>query len=76
MFNTICTLIALGCVGVEAYCFEKFTEELKTRSAEKKAKRDKIGRAKAKKAIAKKTAIRRNRSELFDMLSGEERLYK
>lgn len=76
MFNTICAIIALGCVGVEAYCFEKLAEKLKSRSAEKKAKRDAIGRAKAKKAIAKKTAIRRNRSELFDMLSGEERLYK
>lgn len=76
MFNIICTVIALGCLGTEAYCCEKIIEEIKSRSAEKKAKRDAIGRARAKKALAKKTAIRRNRSELFDMLSGEERLYK
>lgn len=72
MFNTICTLIALGCVGVEAYCFEKFADELKRRSAEKKAKRDKIGRARAKKAVAERVRIKKNRAELFSMISEKE----
>jgi len=72
MFNTICTIIALGCIGTEAYCFEKFVDELKKRSAEKKAKRDAIGRARAKKAVAERVRIKKNRAELFSMISEEE----
>lgn len=72
MFNTICTLIALGCIGTEAYCFEKFVDELKKRSAEKKAKRDAIGRARAKAIVAKRVKLKKNRAELFSMISEEE----
>lgn len=72
MFNTICALIALGCIGVEAYCIEKFSDELKRRSADKKAKRDAIGRARAKAIVAKRVKLKNNRTELFSMISEEE----